>query len=322
MGRIAILTSGGDAPGMNACIRAVVRAAHFHGIQVLGIRHGFQGLIDGAFVPLTLRSVGNIIQRGGTILGSSRSKEFRTAKGRKKAFLELRELEVDRLIVLGGDGTMTGAGMLSDEFPIQVIGIPCTIDNDIPETDLSIGFDSAVQTGVECIDKIRDTADSHGRIFIIEVMGKNTGHIAVETGLACGAEFVVIPEQSYRPADLVKKIREGAARGKTGSIVIMAEGKNPGQALKVADYLSEEVDREVRALILGHLQRGGSPTRADRNLASQFGAYAVELALEGKTKKMTGMSCGQLVAADFSKVIGKKQKVSFEKLRLIDMLSV
>lgn len=307
---------------MNACIRAVVRAAHAHDVEVLGVRNGFQGLIEGEFLPLSLRSVGNIIQRGGTILGSSRSKDFRTKAGRQRAFQNLHELGADKLIVLGGDGSMMGAGLLSEEHSVSVIGIPCTIDNDIPGTDLCIGFDTAVQTAVDCIDKIRDTADSHGRVFVIEVMGRNTGHIAIETGLAAGAEFVMIPEKKSSAAQLVKKISEGAARGKTGSIVIVAEGQRPGQSLKIAEALGKKVPRQVRTLILGHLQRGGSPSPADRNLASQFGAYAVELALQCKNKKMTGIENGRLISVDFSKIIGKRQKVSFEKLKLIDMLSV
>lgn len=321
-GKIAVLSSGGDAPGMNACIRAIVRAAHAHELEVLGVRNGFQGLIEGEFIPLSLRSVGNIIQKGGTILGTSRSKEFSSSKGRKKAYEQLRELEIDKLIVLGGDGTMAGAGFFSEEYPVCVVGVPCTIDNDLHGTDLSIGFDTAVQTAVDCIDKIRDTADSHGRLFIVEVMGKNTGHIAIETGLAVGAEYVIIPERKYRSTDLLRKIQKGIERGKTGSIVIVAEGKSPGQALVIAEQLQRKVKRELRTLILGHLQRGGSPSRTDRNLASQFGAFAVELAIQGKNKKMTAISCGKMIAVDFSTVLSQTQRVSFEKLKLIDILSV
>jgi 6-phosphofructokinase 1 len=320
--RIAVLTSGGDAPGMNACIRAIVRVSHAHQVEVLGVRHGYEGLIQGQFVPLSLRSVGNIIQRGGTVLGSSRSPQFKTHSGRKKAYEALKLAGVDQLIVLGGDGTLAGAAKLSDEFKVCCIGIPCTIDNDLAQTDSSIGFDSAVRTAVECIDKIRDTADSHGRIFVVEVMGKNTGHIAIETALAVGAEFVLIPEKRDDSGRMIQKIKSGLARGKTGSIVIVAEGKTPGKALKIAKILSQRVQRDVRTLILGHLQRGGSPSPVDRNLASRFGALAVQLAIQRKTKKMTSIRCDQVEMIDFSKALKNRQKVSLEKLELLDVLSV
>lgn len=320
--RIAVLTSGGDAPGMNACLRSIVRVAYAHHVEVLGVRHGYEGLIQGNFVPLSLRSVGNIIQRGGTLLGSSRSRAFLTKEGRKKAYESLKLMGIKKLIVLGGDGSLRGAAKLSDEFGVSVIGVPCTIDNDLAGTDFSIGFDSAVRTAVECIDKIRDTADSHGRIFVIEVMGKNTGHIAIETALAVGAEFVFIPEKKDQPEAMFRKIKSGLARGKTGSIVIVAEGKKPGKSLKIAESLGRKIQREVRTLILGHLQRGGSPSPVDRNLASEFGALAVNLILSGKTKKMTIVRCGRMESIDFSKALKGKQKLSNEKLKLLDRLSV
>lgn len=320
--RIAILTSGGDAPGMNACIRSVVRSAIYHDLEVLGVRHGYRGLIAGDLYPLGLRGVGNIIQRGGTILGSSRCPEFRDAAGRKKAAEVLKEQGLDALIVLGGDGSMQGAEQLSKEMKLTVVGVPCTIDNDIFGTDLSIGFDTAVETAVQCIDKIRDTADSHGRVFIVEVMGKETGHLALETGLAGGAEFVVIPEESFELKPLVTKIRAGFKRGKTGSIVVVAERKTPGIAISIAEDLQKEIQREVKAIILGHLQRGGSPTRLDRNLAAGFGHLAVELCMAGDSRYMTALVGQKLQKVSFSSVAGKKREIDREKLALIDRLSI
>ncbi|MDB5038756.1 MAG: ATP-dependent 6-phosphofructokinase [Bacteriovoracaceae bacterium] len=321
-GKIGVLTSGGDAPGMNAALRAVVRTAIFHGYDVVGIRNGYDGLMKGNVVPLTLRSVGNIIQRGGTFLGTSRSKEFRTKDGRARAFNLLKAWDVSALITLGGDGTMMGAGILSKEYPIQVIGVPCTIDNDLFGTDFSIGYDTAVNTAVESIDKIRDTADSHGRIFVIEVMGRNTGHLALETALAVGAEYVVIPEAPLKTADLIRKIQEGVNRGKTGSIIIVAEKDRPGWALTLAEVVEKSIKRDVRAAVLGHLQRGGSPSSSDRNLASRLGARAVELIAKNKTRLMVGMKCGQIQEVPFSSVVGKRRHADLEKLSLVDRLSI
>lgn len=321
-GRLGILTSGGDSPGMNAALRAIVRSAHFYGLEVVGIRDGFDGLIKGKLAPLTLRSVGNIIQRGGTFLGTSRSQEFRTKKGREQAYRVLKAWNISALITLGGDGTMMGAGILSKEFPIQVVGIPCTIDNDLFGTDLSIGFDSAVNTAVQCIDKIRDTADSHGRVFIVEVMGRNTGHIALETALAVGAEYVVIPEAPLNLKKLVGKIQAGIDRGKTGSLVIVAEREHPGHAIELAQKVMKFIHRDVRAATLGHLQRGGSPTSTDRNLASRLGAYAVDALLNRKTRIMVGLHHDELKLVPFNVVIGKRRKADLERLKLVHRLSI
>lgn len=321
-GKIGVLTSGGDSPGMNSALRAIVRSSIFHGWDVLGIRNGYDGLIKGNVVPLGLGSVGNIIQRGGTILGTSRSKEFRSREGRKQAFNLLKAWDVNALITLGGDGTMAGAGCLSKEFDINVVGLPCTIDNDLYGTDFSIGYDTAVNTAVQCIDKIRDTADSHGRVFVIEVMGRNTGHLALETALAVGAEFVVIPEAPLKTNNLIKKIQEGVNRGKTGSIVIVAEKDRPGWALVLAEIIEKSIKRDVRAAVLGHLQRGGSPTSRDRNLASRLGSRAVELILKNKTRVMVGSHCDEIVETPFSQIIGKRRPANLEKLRLVDMLSI
>jgi 6-phosphofructokinase 1 len=321
-GKIGVLTSGGDAPGMNAALRAIVRTAIYHGWEVLGIRNGYEGLVKANIQPLGLGSVGNIIQRGGTFLGTSRSKEFRTKDGRERAYNFLKAWDVSALITLGGDGTMTGAGIFSKEFPIQAVGIPCTIDNDIFGTDYSIGYDTAVNTAVQAIDKIRDTADSHGRVFVIEIMGRNTGHLALETAIAVGAEFAVIPEAPLRTKDVVAKIQEGINRGKSGSIVIVAEKSRPGWALVLADIIEKSVKRDVRAAVLGHLQRGGSPTSADRNLASRLGSRAVELVIEGANRVMVGSCCGEVQESPFSHVVGKRRYADLEKLRLVDTLSI
>jgi len=319
--RIGVLTSGGDAPGMNACLRAVVRTAIYEGLEIVGIQNGYDGLIRGKIIPLTLRSVGNIIQRGGTFLGSSRSPKFRTKEGRSQAYQILKTWNVTSLIAIGGDGTLSGAKIFSKEHPIQVIGIPSTIDNDLFGTDLSIGFDTAVNTAVQCIDRIRDTADSHGRVFVVEVMGKNTGHLALETALAAGAEFVVIPEAPLSAHKLIRKIQEGVDRGKSGSIVIVAERDQPGRAIELSQVIRKHIQRDVRAVILGHLQRGGSPTCIDRNLASRFGARAVELILAKKTRLMVGVHCDEMKPVSFDKVIGKRRYADLKRLKLIDILS-
>ncbi len=307
---------------MNACLRSVVRNAVFHGFEVIGVRNGYDGLIKQRVMPLNLRSVGNIIQRGGTFLGSSRSTEFRTTRGRAQAYSYLKALDVGALITLGGDGTLSGAGIFSQEFPIQVIGVPSSIDNDLCETDLSLGFDTAVNTAVECIDRIRDTADSHGRIFVVEVMGKSSGHIALETALAAGAEYAVIPESKLREKDLVRKIQQGVNRGKSGSIVIVAEKKDPGYALDLSKVICRHVKRDVRAVVLGHLQRGGSPSRIDRNLASRFGAKAVELVRAKKTRLMVAVQDDEIVAVPFQKVVGKRRYADLSRLKLVDTLSI
>ncbi len=290
--------------------------------EVYGIRRGYQGLVEGDFTLLTLRSVGNIIQRGGTILGSSRSRDFLKKEGRKQAFKELHALGVDQLVVLGGDGTLAGASVFSKEFPIRVIGVPCTIDNDLPGTDLALGFDTAVETAVECVDKIRDTADSHGRVFVVEVMGKQSGHLALECSLACGAEFAIIPEKKFEFRRLVQKIEAGIDRGKKGSIIILAEGKKPGAATQLAKQLRQHLDVEVRDLILGHLQRGGSPGRLDRNLGSRFGDFAVQLLAQGRNRVMTAWHKGALKSVSFKEVAGKRKRAKLEDLGLIDRLSI
>lgn len=318
---LAVLTSGGDAPGMNACVRAVVRAGIFHGCEVLGIQNGYDGLIQGQAIPLSLRSVANIIQRGGTFLGSSRSKEFRTPAGRKKAWEFLQSQNVTGLIVLGGDGTLRGAQIFGKEFSMPIIGIPVTIDNDLFGTDVSIGFDTAVNTAVQCIDKIRDTADSHGRVFVIEVMGRNTGHLALEVALGVGAEFVIIPEMPFKKEKLISKIQRGIRRGKSGNIIIVAERNRSGWAMDLSKQLQKFIPRDIRTLVLGHLQRGGSPTSTDRNMGSRFGAKAVKLILQKKSDTLVGIHKGKVCAIPFSKVLSRRRPAEKELLKLVDVLS-
>lgn len=319
---IGVLTSGGDAPGMNACIRAIVRTAAFHGRGVVGIRNGYRGLLEGTFIPLPIGSVGNTIQRGGTFLGSSRCKEFLSKSGRRRAYELMRNHRLDSLITLGGDGTFRGAEVFSREFPVRVVGIPCTIDNDLGGTDYAIGFDTAVNTAVQCIDRIRDTADSHGRIFVIEVMGRNTGHIAIETGLAVGAESLVIPEVKFQLKVLLKKIQQGIDRGKTGSIVIVAEGDKPGRAFPLSQSLQKHFKREVRTAILGHLQRGGSPTSRDRNLASRLGSAAVDCLLRGRNRVMVGTENDRIRISALNTVVKERKTADPRDLELLNMLSI
>lgn len=307
---------------MNACIRAIVRTASFHGFGILGIKNGYKGLVEGKFVSLNVGSVGNIIQRGGTILGSSRSKEFLTKAGRKKAYEFLKAHHVRHLITLGGDGTFRGAQRFSKEFPMKVVGVPCTIDNDIDGTDFCIGFDTAVNTAVQCIDRIRDTADSHGRVFVIEVMGRNTGHLALETALAAGAEFVVVPEVKFNLKSLIKKIQAGIDRGKSGSIVIVAEADLPGRAFPISKSIQKFIRRDVRTAILGHLQRGGSPSSRDRNLASRLGSRAVEYLAGGSSRIMVGMKNGKVVARSLDLAIKSRRHADLSDLKLMNILSI
>ena len=274
MKRIAVLTSGGDAPGMNAAIRAVVRSGHYHGLEVYGVIRGYSGLINGDIRPLSLRSVGDIIHRGGTILYSARCKEFQTEEGRKKAVEQLRKHEIDGLVVIGGDGSFRGAQKLT-ALGFPAVGVPGTIDNDIPGTDFTIGFDTAVNTVIDCIDKIRDTATSHERTYVIEVMGRNAGDIALWSGLADGAESILIPESPYDLDDVVNRLKQAAESGKKHSIIIVAEGV--GSGVEFAEKIKEKLSVETRVTVLGHVQRGGSPTAFDRVLASRMGAKAVDL---------------------------------------------
>lgn len=321
--KIGVFTSGGDSPGMNACIRSVVRTAIYHGIQVVGISHGYQGMIDGEFENLESFSVGNIIQRGGTILKSSRSEEFRTIEGRKKAADNLIENEIDGLIAIGGDGTFTGASVFWKEHQIPIIGIPGTIDNDLYGTDYTIGYDTAINTVVEAVDKIRDTADAHNRLFFVEVMGKDAGFIALRSGICVGAEAILVPETETYIDKLIEKLRRGWDRKKSSSIIIVAEGDDGGGAYKVAEAVKAKFNQyETKVTVLGHIQRGGSPSAADRVLASQLGYSGVLSLRDGKSNSMVGLVNKEVVLTSFEKAIKHHQKLNQELLKLADILSI
>ena len=304
MKKIAVLTSGGDAPGMNPAIRAVVRRGIYQGLEVYGVKLGFEGLMNGHYIPMDLGSVGDIIHRGGTILRSARCKEFQTDEGQLKALEQLKLAGIEGLIVIGGDGSFKGAAQLTAKgFP--TIGIPGTIDNDICGTEYTIGFDTAVNTVVEAIDKIRDTASSHERTYVIEVMGRDAGDIALWSGLSVGAESIFIPEAPNDIDDVIQRIERGNIRGKKHSIIVVAEGVCSG--MEVAKMLEERAGLEIRVTVLGHLQRGGSPSAYDRMMASQMGAKAVDLLIEGEKGVMVGLKCGKLVHTPFDSAVEKHQ---------------
>ncbi len=317
---IGVLTSGGDAPGMNAAIRAVVRSGIYHGLKVLGVKQGYNGLITGDIVELDARSVGDTMQRGGTILQTARCKEFRDLEGVQKGVDTARKFGMDALIVIGGDGSFRGAkDLCSLGFP--TVGIPGTIDNDISCTDYTIGYDTCLTTVVEAVDKIRDTSSSHGRCSVIEVMGRHAGHIAANAAVACGAEVVLIPEKEWDfEEDVVKPIVAGKQRGKTHSIVIVAEGV--GESVKLAEKIEEATGMEARATILGHVQRGGTPTVKDRVVASQMGNYAVEIILEGKSNRVIALKDDKVCDIDIEEGLAMKKTVSEEIVKLSKVLSV
>jgi 6-phosphofructokinase 1 len=323
MKRISVFTSGGDSPGMNAGIRAVVRGAIYHKIEVYGIYHGFQGMIDNEFTKMKSHSVSNILQQGGTILKSDRSKDFRTKKGRKLAFDNLIAKNIDGIIAIGGDGTFTGANVLYEEYRIPIIGVPGTIDNDIFGTDKTIGFDTAVNTTLDAIDKIRDTADSHGRIFFIEVMGRDSGYIAIQSAIGGGAESVFLPEKNATTKDIINNLQNGIIKGhKSSSIVVVAEKDNPGYAVELANVVKETItDKDIRVTILGHIQRGGSPTSTDRTLASRLGLGAVEGLLDGKKNVMVGIVNDKLTYTPLKEAISKTKKLNPDLLRVMKILS-
>ena len=300
MRKIAVLTSGGDAPGMNAAIRAVVRTAIHHGIEVVGVQRGYAGLINGELFPMNRSSVSDIIQRGGTILRTARCVEFKQEEVRKEAAQILADNGVDALVVIGGDGSFTGAKLLS-KLGVKTIGLPGTIDNDLSYTDYTIGFDTALNTVIEAIDKIRDTSTSHERVSIVEVMGRNCGDIALYTGVACGAEYIITPEQSYDKDELCKVILEGKKAGKMHNLVLLAEGV--GGAQELAEYVESKTGIETRATVLGHIQRGGSPSAFDRVLASRMGSKAVELLLEGKTSRVVGIKENAIFDQDIDEAL-------------------
>lgn len=317
--RIGVLTSGGDAPGMNAAIRAVVRKGVYHGLDVVGIKHGYAGLIRSEMDLLDLGSVADIIQRGGTKLFTARCEEFKTPEGQQKGAEILREHGIDGLVVIGGDGSYRGARALS-HLGVKTIGLPGTIDNDIPGTDYTIGFDTALNTVIEAIDKIRDTATSHERTYVVEVMGRNAGDIAMIAGLAGGAESILIPEYPFDIDQVLIKLRHGVNRGKRHSIILVAEGV--GHGMKIGEKIAEETGWEVRVTVLGHLQRGGSPTAFDRVLASRMGAMAVDLLLEGHTSKVVGIRGTKLIATDIDEVLEMKHEIDLSIYELAGILSI
>jgi len=321
---IAVLTSGGDSPGMNAAIRAVVRASLYHNLSVTGVLRGYEGLIQGDFIPMEGKSVANIIQRGGTILKTARSKAFRTIEGRKIAHKNLLDQNIDALIVIGGDGTFTGADIFSKEFNFPVIGLPGTIDNDLAGTDFTIGYDTAINTVVNAVDKIRDTAESHDRIFLVEVMGRDSGLIALRSGIGVGAEAIMIPEAHMGVDDLITRIENGR-KDKASKIIIVAEGDEAGGAYVVGEALKSKFpNSDIRISVLGHIQRGGKPSCMDRVLASRFGVAAVEGLLMGKTDVMVGQINREIVFTPFSQAIKHidAQEITPAWLRLVEILSL
>lgn len=321
---VGILTSGGDAPGMNAAIRAITRSAIFAGMRVYGIYRGFQGLIDDQIEEFQTQNVSNIISRGGTILKTARSMEFKTEEGRRKAYENLKKHGIDSLVVIGGDGSITGASILAKEYDIPVVGLPGTIDNDLAGTDSTIGYDTALNTIQECVDKIRDTATSHARLFFIEVMGRDAGFLALNGAIATGSEDVIIPEEKTQYEQLKSLIENGFRKSKSSAMVVVTESKDPdGGALGLANKMKQEFpDYDVRCSILGHLQRGGSPTAADRILASRTGYAAIEALREGQRNVLIGVHNDKIVNVPFSKAIKKDKPIDQELLTLLRVLSI
>jgi 6-phosphofructokinase 1 len=309
---------------MNACIRAVVRGAIYHGIEVYGIRRGYNGMISGDIFEMTSQSVSNIVQRGGTVLKSARSKEFMTPEGRKKAYENLMAKGIEGLVAIGGNGTFTGAEVFYNEYQLPTVGCPGTIDNDLYGTDYTIGFDTAVNTSLEAIDKIRDTADSHDRIFFIEVMGRDSGYIAIQSGIGGGAEIVMVPETHTPLKKVVSTLKEGWTRSKSSSIVVVAEGDEEGHAAEIAEKIKEQVgDKlDIRVTTLGHIQRGGSPTAYDRILASRMGLAAVEGLMKGHKNVMAGIVNNDLLYTPFIDTIKKQKPIHDDLLRMVHILSI
>jgi 6-phosphofructokinase 1 len=321
---IGVLTSGGDAPGMNSAVRAVVRSAAYHSIKCVGIYQGYQGLIDDKVKVMNARSVNNIINKGGTILKSARCLEFRTKEGRQAAYKTIEKHQIDALVVIGGDGSFTGAMIFQEEFKLPVIGIPGTIDNDIFGTTHTIGYDTALNTVIEAIDKIRDTAISHNRLFFVEVMGRDAGHIALNAGIGAGAEEVLIPEENLGLERLLDSLKRSEKSGKSSSIVVVAEGDKTGRnVFEIAEYVEKNMPYyDVRVSVLGHMQRGGSPSCFDRVLASRMGVYAVESLLQGKSNVMVGVKNEQMILSPLEKAIKGKSEINRDLIRVSDILTV
>ncbi len=320
---IGLFTSGGDAPGMNAAIRAVVRAALFHNVQITGIRRGFEGLINGDFFPMDRRSVSNIIQRGGTILKTARSTHFKTHEGRQAAYEQLKKFDIDALIAIGGDGTFRGTKTFGEEYDIPIIGLPGTIDNDLRGTDFTIGYDTAINTVINAVDKIRDTAESHDRLFIVEVMGRDSGMIALRAGIATGAEEIIIPENKSGMLKLIDRLENGR-KDKTSRIVIVAECEDEeGGAFEIGRHVKEKFPHlDTRVSILGHIQRGGKPTCMDRVLASRTGVAAVEALLAGRRGEMAGLINNEIAFTPFEQAVKHNIDIDPNMIRIVEILSL
>ncbi len=319
--KIGVLCSGGDSPGMNACIRAVVRTGIYHGLEVFGVMRGYAGMIDDDIFKMESRSVANIIQRGGTVLKTARCAEFREPEGRKKAYENLKKRGIDGLVILGGDGSFRGAQTFSNEFDIPCIGLPGTIDKDIAGTDFTIGFDTAVNTAVEAIDKIRDTADAHDRLFIIEVMGRDAGYIALHSGIATGAENILIPEKKTDTESIIQALEEKEKRKKLVNLIVVAEGDQFG-GVQLANIIRERLPHlETRIAILGHIQRGGSPTCFDRVIASRMGYAAVECLIEGRFDVFVGIVNNKMNYTPLNEAVKKKQRISDEWMKIVKILA-
>ena len=323
MKRIGVFTSGGDAPGMNACLRAVVRTAVYRGVEVYGIRRGYNGMMNGDVFKMESFSVSNIIKTGGTLLKSARSEEFLTREGREKAYGQLQRHGIEALVALGGNGTFRGASNFCEEFDFPVVGAPCTIDNDLYGTDYTIGYDTALNTALDAIDRIRDTADSHERVFFVEVMGRDSGYIAVPCAIGGGAEMVMTPETQVSVSSIIDAIQSGWKRSKASSIVIIAEGEVEGGAYKVAAKVKEALPHmDARVTVIGHVQRGGAPTVSDRMLASRIGIGCVNGLLEGRRNVMTGIVDSKLVYIPLMEAISRKKAIDPGFVKMVDILSV
>lgn len=323
--KLAVLTSGGDAPGMNPCIRAVVRTGIYNGLQLVGIRKGYQGLIENDMYDMTPRSVSNILNLGGTILKTARCLPFRSDEGMETAYKHLKEREIDALVVIGGDGTFTGALRFSKKYPdIAVMGVPGTIDNDLYGSTYTLGFDTATNTVIEAIDKIRDTADAHDRLFFIEVMGRDSGAIALRAGISCGAEAIMLPEKATAIDELIHTLKAGQDNKKSSSIVIVAEGDKNGGAYDIARIVQKEVNfYDIKVTILGHLQRGGSPSAFDRVLGSRLGYAAVNALLKGETQKMVGLQANHIKITSLEEALTQHEfKLEEDLMQMADILSI
>ncbi len=320
--RIAVFTSGGDAPGMNAAVRAVVRTAEYHDLHIYGIERGYDGMIKGNIMRLGRADVANILQKGGTVLRTARSEEFRTPEGRQIAYENLQAFDIDALVAIGGNGTYAGAKIFSEEYNIPVVGIPGTIDNDIYGTEYTIGFDTAINTAVEAVDRIRDTADSHNRLFFIEVMGRHCGYIALYTGIGSGAATIFLPEEDNAVDDLISMLKQSKRRKKLFNLVIVAEGNKNGNAMEIAEEVKKELpDFDTKVTIIGHLQRGGAPSCQDRVLATRLGHSAVEALLEGKNNVALGLTDGKVNFTSFDDAINKAKVLNKELIRMAEILA-